>query len=75
MTAVPMWARYMYEATAGQTLAEIPWEVPAGVKPNDRGDNKGHRAEDEGDEGGEPVRARGIGDGLPGETGSKPPKD
>jgi penicillin-binding protein 1A len=45
MTAVPMWARYMYEATAGQTLAEIPWEVPPGVKPNDRGDNKGHAGE------------------------------
>jgi penicillin-binding protein 1A len=64
MTAVPMWARYMYEVTQGQTLKDIPWEVPEGVKPGDRGDNKGAgdgEAEGEGD-------AKGIGDGLPGES-------
>jgi penicillin-binding protein 1A len=37
MLSVPMWARYMYAATKDQPLAEIPWEVPPGVKPSDRG--------------------------------------
>lgn len=37
MTALPMWARYMKEATYGQTLEELPFEVPPGVKKNDRG--------------------------------------
>jgi len=37
MLSVPMWARYMYVATEGQQLEEIPWERPEGVKPNDTG--------------------------------------
>ena len=37
MITVPMFARYMNEVTAGQPLQEIPWERPAGVKPNDTG--------------------------------------
>jgi penicillin-binding protein 1A len=37
MLSVPMWARYMYLATDGQTLDEIPWERPPGVKPSDIG--------------------------------------
>lgn len=45
MSAVPMWARFMYEATQGQSLKDIPWEVPRGVKPNDRGGSKGRSAE------------------------------
>jgi penicillin-binding protein 1A len=56
MTAVPMWARYMYEVTRGQTFPEIPWEVPEGVKPGDRGGNKGAGG-----------TAKGLGGGLPGE--------
>lgn len=39
ITVVPLWARYMREATLGQLLQEIPWEVPEGVNPNDRGDH------------------------------------
>ncbi len=45
MSALPMWARFMAEATTGQPLREIPWEVPAGVKPNDRGGSKGRSLE------------------------------
>ncbi len=39
MLTVPMFARYMWEVTAGQPLQEIPWERPASVKPNDTGGN------------------------------------
>jgi penicillin-binding protein 1A len=39
MTVVPLWSRYMYEAAKGYPNAEIPWAVPPGVKPNDRGDH------------------------------------
>jgi penicillin-binding protein 1A len=39
MTVVPMWARYMYETTQGHPNQEIPWEVPDGVDPKDRGDH------------------------------------
>jgi penicillin-binding protein 1A len=39
MTVVPLWARYMYEATRGYPNPEIPWEVPPGVNPRDRGDH------------------------------------
>lgn len=39
MTVVPLWSRYMYEAARGYPNAEIPWAVPPGVKPNDRGDH------------------------------------
>jgi penicillin-binding protein 1A len=45
MSAVPMWARYMAEATQGQPLVEVPFEVPAGVKPGDRGGSKGRTAD------------------------------
>jgi penicillin-binding protein 1A len=41
MTVEPMWARYMAEAAEGHPNEEIPWEVPEGVRKNDRGDNKG----------------------------------
>jgi penicillin-binding protein 1A len=46
MTVVPMWARYMYEEAKNFPNPTIPWEVPPGVKPDDRGDHsKGkHRA-------------------------------
>ncbi len=37
MLTVPMFARYMYEVTAGQPLKEIPWDRPEGVKPTDTG--------------------------------------
>jgi penicillin-binding protein 1A len=37
MLSVPMWARYMYVATDGQPLEEIPWERPPGVKERDTG--------------------------------------
>jgi penicillin-binding protein 1A len=39
MTVVPLWSRYMYEAAKGYPNAKIPWEVPAGVSPKDRGDH------------------------------------
>ncbi len=72
MTAVPMWARYMYEVTEGQELEDIPWEVPEGVKPGDRGDNKGRASDTAGveDDGAAPEpKGKGLGDGLPGERG------
>lgn len=44
MTVVPVWSRYMYAATLGHPNKEIPWEVPEGVDPNDRGSHtKGGR--------------------------------
>ncbi len=44
MTVVPLWARYMYEAARGYPNSDIPWKVPPGVKPEDRGDHsKGAR--------------------------------
>jgi penicillin-binding protein 1A len=45
MMAVPVWARYMAEASQGQKLGEIPWEVPAGMKKDDRGGTKGKSAD------------------------------
>ena len=39
MTVVPLWARYMYEVARGYPNTAIPWAVPAGVNPNDRGDH------------------------------------
>jgi penicillin-binding protein 1A len=46
MMAVPVWARYMAEVSAGQPVKEIPWEVPPGVSPHDRGGTKGARSAD-----------------------------
>jgi penicillin-binding protein 1A len=44
MTVEPMWARFMNEAAAGHPNQEIPWNIPEGVKENDRGDHsKGKR--------------------------------
>ena len=37
----PLWARFMAEAAVGHPNKEIPWEVPAGIDPKDRGDAKG----------------------------------
>ncbi len=39
MTVVPLWTRYMYEETRGFPNTAIPWSVPPGVDPNDRGDH------------------------------------
>ena len=39
MTVVPLWSRYMYEAARGYPNTEIPWAIPPGVKPDDRGDH------------------------------------
>ncbi|MCX5747888.1 MAG: transglycosylase domain-containing protein [Proteobacteria bacterium] len=39
MTAVPMWSRYMFEETKNYPRVKIPWAVPPGVNPNDRGDH------------------------------------
>lgn len=39
MTVVPLWARYMNMVAGGFPNPEIPWEVPAGVDPKDRGDH------------------------------------
>ena len=44
MTVVPLWARYMYEAAKDYPAAKIPWQVPPGVNPKDRGEHsKGKR--------------------------------
>ncbi len=44
MTVVPLWARYMFEVAHDFPNLEIPWEVPPGVGPTDRGDHaKGRR--------------------------------
>ena len=44
MTVVPVWARYMYQVARDFPNPEIPWEVPDGVNPRDRGDHsKGRR--------------------------------
>jgi penicillin-binding protein 1A len=45
MMATPVWARYVAEAEAGWPHTEIPWEVPAGVTPHDRGGTKGRSAD------------------------------
>jgi penicillin-binding protein 1A len=39
MTVVPLWSRYMYEASKGYPNAKIPWEIPPGVNPKDRGEH------------------------------------
>ena len=38
ITVEPLWTRYMIEATEGHPNLEIPWQVPEGVNPKDRGD-------------------------------------
>jgi penicillin-binding protein 1A len=44
MTVVPMWARFMFEVARDFPNPEIPWQVPPGVDPKDRGDHsKGRR--------------------------------
>jgi penicillin-binding protein 1A len=35
----PMWARFMAQAAIGHPNREIPWEVPPGVDPKDRGEH------------------------------------
>jgi penicillin-binding protein 1A len=39
ITVVPLWSRYMYEAAKGYPNVKIPWDVPKGVKANDRGEH------------------------------------
>jgi penicillin-binding protein 1A len=39
ITVVPLWTRYMHDAARGYPNQTIPWAVPPGVKPNDRGDH------------------------------------
>ncbi|HEX7599336.1 MAG TPA: transglycosylase domain-containing protein [Polyangia bacterium] len=39
MLTVPMAARFLWETTVGQSLRDIPWERPPGVRPNDTGGN------------------------------------
>jgi penicillin-binding protein 1A len=46
MTVVPMWSRYMAHAAKDHPNGEIPWSIPPGVSPTDRGDHtKGTRLE------------------------------
>jgi len=40
MTVVPLWSRYMHEAAKSYPNPDIPWLVPPGVNPKDRGDHK-----------------------------------
>ena len=43
---VPLWGRYMYDVARDYPNLEVPWEVPEGVSPKDRGDHKkGQRGE------------------------------
>jgi len=39
MTVVPLWSRYMYEASRQYPQVKIPWDVPPGMKESDRGDH------------------------------------
>ncbi|MEZ4403732.1 MAG: transglycosylase domain-containing protein [Kofleriaceae bacterium] len=39
MTVVPLWARYMFEVARDYPNPTIPWELPPGVDPKDRGDH------------------------------------
>ncbi len=39
MTVVPMWARFMADQTWDHPNLDIPWKVPPGVNPKDRGAN------------------------------------
>ena len=39
ITVVPMWSRYMRQATEGHANEEVPWTVPDGIDPDDRGDH------------------------------------
>ena len=36
---VPLWSRYMYEAAKMYPNPTIPWNVPPGQNPKDRGDH------------------------------------
>jgi penicillin-binding protein 1A len=47
MMAVPVWARYMAEVSAGQILKDVPWEAPPGTATHDRGGTKGKAADGE----------------------------
>jgi membrane carboxypeptidase/penicillin-binding protein len=43
-TIVPLWARYMWDVARDFPNDPIPWAVPPGVDPHDRGDHsKGQR--------------------------------
>jgi penicillin-binding protein 1A len=44
ITVVPLWSRYMVEVTRDHPNAEIPWSVPEGVRPGDRGGTRGEQA-------------------------------
>ncbi len=82
MTVVPLWARYMNEVAGGYPNLEIPWVVPAGVDPKDRGDHtrgrKGgqmslvYRHAEKPDEGGDGTEGGDGGDGAAPPDG-KPP--
>ncbi len=39
MTVVPLWARFMYDVARDFPNLPIPWEVPPGVNPRDRGEH------------------------------------
>jgi penicillin-binding protein 1A len=41
ITVVPVWSRFMVRAAEGHPNREIPWTVPPGVDPKDRGGRKG----------------------------------
>jgi penicillin-binding protein 1A len=39
LTVVPLWSRYMYETARGYPNPAIPWVLPPGTRPDDRGDH------------------------------------
>ena len=44
ITVVPLWARYMWEVAREYPNEDMPYQIPEGVKPDDRGDHsKGQR--------------------------------
>jgi hypothetical protein len=46
MTVVPLWSRYMYEAARNYPNPAIPWSLPPGQNPGDRGEHsKGKKAD------------------------------
>jgi penicillin-binding protein 1A len=59
MLTVPMAARYLREVTAGQSLLEIPWERPPGVRATDIGGNLRTTMDEVKADKGEPRRKKG----------------
>ncbi len=74
MTVVPVWARYTYEVARDFPNPPIPWLVPDGVNPRDRGDHSRGRKGPQMDLiYRHPEKPPEDGVGEPGSTGPAPP--